>query len=93
MKLYAIVIMHLTRDGSALYSSCSATEYVRSGTRFVTWIILDHSKIGEKNMGCSSLEQCSQSLHHSIESWLVDRDSPFLDYCNPQYIEGSIIPN
>ena len=24
--------------------------------------------------------------HHSIESWLVYMDSPFLDYYNPQYI-------
>ena len=32
-----------------------------------------------------SVEQCSKSLCHSIESWLVDSQ-------NPQYIKGSIIP-
>ena len=72
MKLYVIVIMHLTRDGSALYSSCSATEYVRSGTRFVTWIILDHSKIGEKTWGVLHLS----SVHNPCiiplnPGWLI----------------------
>ena len=33
-------------------------------------------------------EQCSKIPLY----WLVYRDSPFLDYFNPQYIKGSIIP-
>ena len=33
--------------------------------------------------------------HHSIESWegFLSWDSLFLDYCNPQYIKGSMIRN
>ena len=34
---------------------------------------------------CCRLFECSKSLSHSIESWLVDRDSPFLDSYNPPY--------
>ena len=39
-----------------------------------------------------SCEQCSKPLYHSIESWLVYRDSPFSDYHNPQWLLGGLIP-
>ena len=48
-----------------------------------------------ENKKCSKppTRQSSNSLYYSIESWSVDRDSPFLDHSNPQYIKGSIIPH
>ena len=33
-----------------------------------------------------------QNLGHSMKYWLLNRHSPFLDYYNPQYMKGSLIP-